>query len=214
MLFTQPTCGLIFRLTTTVNMLQWRLKTELHRPTTIELTDSLLENKLSTIVSIASATIVIVKKALSLSTSVHPTYIRTESLHAVTDRLWQRGDTQGAFHLQQQPTDPSVGFLEVAQSRAQCLQPLRSYSPLSSTHCGQTVWPLPRDGPTLHDGVTHCLHASLQHGADQASLLDLAYVSSVKGFHMRMCTYMLCMCCFAPPYVGSAKHCVALSCWL
>ena len=64
MLLVQPTCDLIFRLTTTMNMLQWRLKTELHRPTS-RINRFITEQtimKLSTIVNIASATIVIVKK--------------------------------------------------------------------------------------------------------------------------------------------------------
>ena len=63
------------RLTTTVNMLQWRLKNMLHRPTSIELTHSLFNSfttvcfpgkqtvvKLLNIVTIALATIVIVNK--------------------------------------------------------------------------------------------------------------------------------------------------------
>ena len=67
-----PTCGSIFRLITTVNMLQQRLKIMLHRSTSRInrfSTDNQTIVKLSTIVNIASATIVIVKKALSLSTS-------------------------------------------------------------------------------------------------------------------------------------------------
>ena len=71
MLFIQPTCGSIFRLTTTVNMLQWRIKTKLHRPTSRVNTFIIGKQiivKLLTIMSIASTTIMI-KKALSLSTS-------------------------------------------------------------------------------------------------------------------------------------------------
>ena len=77
MLFVQPTCGSIFRLTTSMNMLEWRVKTELHRPTS-RINRLIIGKqtivKLSTIVSIASATIVIVKKhyrsALVMSTYV------------------------------------------------------------------------------------------------------------------------------------------------
>ena len=61
--FAQPTCGSIFRLTSTVNMLQWRLKTKLHRPTSRInrfIIGKLTIMKLSAIVSIASATIMIV----------------------------------------------------------------------------------------------------------------------------------------------------------
>ena len=63
--FVQTTCGSIFRLTTTVNMLNWRLKTELHRPNS-RINSFIIGIqtivKLLTIVSIASATIVILKK--------------------------------------------------------------------------------------------------------------------------------------------------------
>ena len=72
MLFVQPSCDLIFRLTTSMNMLQWRLKTELHMQTS-RINRFIIEKqtivKPLTIVNIASATIVIVKKALLLSTS-------------------------------------------------------------------------------------------------------------------------------------------------
>ena len=73
LLVVQPTCGSIFRLTTTVNMLQWRLKTELHRPTSRIYRFIIGKQtivKLSTLMSMASATIMIVKKALSLSTKL------------------------------------------------------------------------------------------------------------------------------------------------
>ena len=83
MLFVQTTCGSIFRLTASVNMLQWSLKNELHRPTSRINRFNIGKQtivKLSTIVSIASTTIVIVKKALSLSTSKHMHFMCTSPL--------------------------------------------------------------------------------------------------------------------------------------
>ena len=51
-LFAQPTCGSIFRLTTTVNMLQWRVKANHYRLNRFIIGKQTIV-KLSTIVNIA-----------------------------------------------------------------------------------------------------------------------------------------------------------------
>ena len=83
MLFAQPTCGSIFTLTTSMNMLQWRLKTELHRPTS-RINRLIIGKqtimKLSTIVSIALATIVIVKKHYRSALLSTVGYVKQERL--------------------------------------------------------------------------------------------------------------------------------------
>ena len=56
-------------LTTSMNMLQWRIKTELYYRINRFIIGKQTIVKQSTIVNIALATIVIVKNALSLSTS-------------------------------------------------------------------------------------------------------------------------------------------------
>ena len=92
-----------FQATTSMNMLHWRRKTELHRSSSRINSFSIGKQtivKLSTIIRIASATIVIIKKALSLSTNHITTYVRTVIIiilwytfvyiHRVTSESWKR----------------------------------------------------------------------------------------------------------------------------